>query len=74
MRITAKMKRHLIKFIGSAEMDYQTSTYCGMHSDEWSEDFGENVDKTLTKNRGETTCKRCINSYEKQIREFKNQS
>jgi hypothetical protein len=63
------MKRHLIKFIGSAEMDYQTSTYCGMNSDEWSKNFGENVDKTLTKDRCETTCKRCINSYEKQIRE-----
>lgn len=60
------MKRHLIKFIGSAEMDYHTSTYCNMHSDEWSEEFGENVNKTLTKKRDEATCKKCINAYYKE--------
>ena len=67
------MKRHLIKFIGSAEMDYHTTTYCRMHSDEWSEEFGENVDKTLTCNRNEATCQRCVNAYEKEMREFEAQ-
>jgi len=66
-----EMKRHLIKFIGSAEMDYHTSTYCRIHSDGWSEDFVDNIDKTLTQNRSETTCNRCINAYEKELREFK---
>ena len=64
------MKRHLIKFIGSVEMDYHTSTYCGMHSDEWSEQFSENVDKTLTQSRNKSTCKKCINAYEKEMREY----
>jgi hypothetical protein len=68
------MKRHLIKFIGSAEMDYHTSTYCKMHSDKWSEEFGENADKTLTQSRNDTTCKRCINAYEKELREFEKQT
>lgn len=68
------MKRHLIKFIGSDETDYHTLTYCGLDSDEWSEDFGENVDKTLTRNRNEVTCKKCINACEKEMREFETQS
>lgn len=68
------MKRHLIKFIGSAEMDYHTSTYCRMHSDEWSENFGENLDKTLTQKESECTCKKCLNAYKKEIAQFESQT
>lgn len=64
------MKKHLIKFIASAEIDYRTSTYCKIDSEEWSENFVENINKKLTKERGETTCKECIDAYEKETREL----
>ncbi len=49
----------------SAEMDYHTITYCNLHSDEWSETFGENVDKTLTSDIKNCTCKNCLKAYNK---------
>jgi hypothetical protein len=64
------MKRHLIKFTGSSEMDYTTTTYCGMYSDKWSEEFRDNTDTTLTTDVAETTCKRCISAYKKDLSEF----
>jgi len=57
------MKKHLIKYIGDAETDYHTTTYCGLDSDFWSEKFYDNVDKTLTQISYECTCKRCIKSF-----------
>ena len=64
------MKTHLIKHIGSADSDYHTTTYCGMDSDYWSENFADTVDKTLTTDNSKVTCKKCIISFEKEISKF----
>ncbi len=64
------MERHLIKYIGSAAVDYHTSTYCGMQSDEWSEDFAERPDKTLTQKKSECTCKGCLDAHKKELARF----
>ncbi len=69
------MKTHLIKSSGFLPQDDYgyAVTYCGLHSEQWSEEFGENVDKTLTQQENETTCKRCISTYEKQLTPSNNQ-
>lgn len=64
------MKTHLIYDIGTADEDYITTTYCRMYSDEWSEEFGENVDKYLTDDPKKCTCKRCFNALDKQLKNF----
>lgn len=64
------MKRHLIRYIGSAETDYHTTTCCGMDSDKWSEQFADNVGSCLVDNANDCTCKKCLTSFEKELREF----
>ena len=64
------MKTHLIKHISSAECDYITTTYCGLHSEEWSEEFGENVDKLLTQDINKCSCQKCIKAYNNELVKF----
>lgn len=64
------MKRHLIKYIGNAETDYNTTTYCGLNSDKWSELFTDNVSNCLVDNANDCTCQKCLTSFLKELREF----
>ena len=58
------MKTHLVKFHGGVDWDFFTSTYCGLNSDNWSEE----VNNSLTRDVGEVTCKSCILNCQKDIR------
>ena len=65
------MKTHLIKYVGSSVEDYYTTTYCGMNSDNWSENFNDNMHETLTDFKHECTCKKCLASAKKERKELK---
>lgn len=65
------MKRHLINYIGSADTDYHTTTYCGLDSYTWSEQFYDNIGSCLVDNENNCTCKKCLYSFKKELRLFK---
>lgn len=65
------MKIHLIKYVGSADVDYFTRTYCGKHSEEWSEEFDDNLPFNLAETRNATTCKNCLKAYDKALNQKK---